>query len=97
MNRKLNPNYGQAVLKPIENGERTHGNIIIPDMGQETSRMGTIVAISPIYNFNQDSFIESKYKIGDLVVFPPMGGVIVKVDGEEFIIASVTDLLTSIE
>jgi co-chaperonin GroES (HSP10) len=96
MNKKINPNYGQAVLRPLEEGEQNFGGIVIPDMGQETSRMGTIVEISPIYNFNLGTFVESKFKVGDLVMFPPMGGVKVKVDGEDFIIASVSDLLASV-
>lgn len=97
MNKKLNPNWGQAVLKPFEEGETTFGNIIIPDMGQETSRMATIISISPIYNFNLGTLVDSQFKEGDTVIYPPMGGVKVKVDGIDYIIASVTDLLASIE
>jgi co-chaperonin GroES (HSP10) len=96
MTGKIDPNYGNAVLKPMEEGEKSFGNIVIPDMGQETSRMGTILSIAPIYNFQLGTFIESKFKVGDTVIFPPMGGVKVKVDGEDYIVASVTDLLASI-
>jgi chaperonin GroES len=97
MNKKINPNYGQVVLKPLEEGEQNFGGIVIPDMGQETSRMGTIIEISPIYNFNLGTFVESKFKVGDLVMFAPLGGCKVKVDGEDYIIISLTDLLASIE
>lgn len=97
MSKQLEPNWGQAVLKPIEEGEKTFGNIIIPDMGQETSRMATVISVSPIYNFNLGTLVESKFKEGDTVIFPPMGGVKVKVDGEDYIIASVTDLLAAIK
>jgi chaperonin GroES len=97
MNKKINANYGQAVLKPLEEGEQSYGGIVIPDMGQETSRMGHIIELSPIYNFNLGTFVDSKFKVGDLVLFAPMGGCKVKLDGEDYIIISITDLLASIE
>ena len=97
MAKILRPNYGQAVLRPLDEGEQTFGNIIIPDMGKETAKMGTILAIAPIYNFNRGELVPSIFKIGDLVILPPMGAQKVTVDKIDYLLVSTNDLLSSIE
>ena len=97
MAKFLRPNYGQAVLIPLEEGEQTFGNIIIPDMGKETAKMGTIVAIAPIYNFNKGELVPPLFKKGDLVILPPMGAQKVTVDKVDYLVVSTNDLLSSIE
>ena len=97
MGKFLKPNFGQAVLKPFEEGEKTFGNIIIPDMGKETAKIATILAIAPIYNFNRGELVESVFKVGDTVILPPMGAQKVTVDKIDYLIVSVNDLLSSIE
>jgi chaperonin GroES len=97
MSKKLNPNFGHAVLKPVEDGEQLFGNIVMPDMGNEKGRLAIVEAIEPIYNFNLGTFVESKFKIGDTVLYPPMGGQRITIDREEYIVVSVTDLLASVE
>ena len=97
MSKKITPNYGYAVLKPKEEGEQMNGGIVIPDMGQEKGRLAIVDSISPIYNFNLGEFAPTIYKVGDLVVFPPMGGQKVTLDGDDYIIVSITDLAAKIE
>lgn len=97
MSKKLNPNYGYAVLKPIEDGEQMYGNIVLPDMGTEKGRLAIIESIEPIYNFNLGTLVEPKFKKGDTVVFSTMGGQKITLDNEEYLILSVTDLLSSVE
>lgn len=96
MSKKLTPNHGYAVLSSIEGEESTYGNIIIPDMGKETGQLATVISIADIYNFNTGELVKSKFKAGDIVLFPPMGGQRVKVDGKEFLVVSITDLLVKI-
>jgi len=97
MDKKIKPNYNQAVLKPLEEGEKNISGIIIPDIGEDSSRMAEVVEIAPTYNFNLGTLVEPLFKKGDIVLFPPLGGVKIKVEGEDYIIMSVTDLLASIE
>lgn len=97
MSKKLDPGYGYAVLKPLEDGEQMYGNIVLPDMGNEKGRLAVIESIEPIYNFNLGTFVESKFKVGDTILFSPMSGSKYQLDGEDFIVISVTDLLAAIK
>lgn len=97
MSKKLDPGYGYAVLKPVEDGEQMYGNIVLPDMGNEKGKLAIIESIEPIYNFNLGTFVESKFKPGDTVLYPPMGGQRIKLDNEEYLVLSVTDLLASVK
>lgn len=97
MSKKLKPGLGQAVLRPAEDGEQLYGNIVIPDMGQETSRLAVIVDIAPIYNFNLGTMVEPYFKVGDTVLYPPLGGQKIKLDGQDYIVISSMELAASVE
>ena len=73
MSRKLKPNYGHAIIKPIEEGEKVYGNIVVPDLENSKLLQGIIIDISPIYNFNLGTEVPCKFKIGDTVLIPPLG------------------------
>lgn len=86
------PNYGKAILKPLEEGQKQVGNIIIPDMGQEKALLGEILEINPIYNYNLGEQTTSLYDVGDVVVFSPMAAQKVTVDREDYLIVSINDI-----
>lgn len=94
--KRLVPNYGQVILKPLEEGERTYGAIVIPDLENSKLLQGIIVDVAPIYNFNLGQEVPCKFKIGDIALIPPMGSQKVKLDGEEYIICGITDLPAAI-
>ncbi len=96
MAKRLVPNYGQAIIKPIEEGEKVYGNIVVPDLENTKLLQGVIIAITPIYNFNLGKEAPCKFKIGDTVLIPPMGSIKQKIDGEDFIICGITDLPAAI-
>ena len=71
---KLKPINGNVLLLPIESKEEVYGNIIIPDMGQETPSLAEVISVSPLYNFNQGVYVDPIVKPGDKVFVPRMGG-----------------------
>lgn len=96
MSKQLNPNRGYAILKPLEEHEQTYGRIIIPDVGETKSSQATIVRFSPTYNYNLGVEVECLFSVGDVVLYPAMGSQKQTLDGEDFIICAITDLLASI-
>ena len=94
---KLIPNFGQAILRPLEESEQKHGAIIIPNIGDSKPMQARIESISPTYNFQLGIEVPSKFVEGDLVLYPALGAQKVTVDREDFIICSVQDLLAKIE
>lgn len=90
------PNKGMAVLQALEESEQKYGNIVVPNIAENSAFQAKIVAIKDIYNFNRGETVPSEFKVGDIVLYPSMGATKVKVDREEYIICGVQDLLASI-
>lgn len=94
---KFKPINGIVVLKKIEEEEQTYGQIVIPDMGKEKPEIGIVVETSDTYNWHKDSYYMSKVKIGDRVVIPKMGSMVVSLDGEDYVLIKETEILAIIE
>lgn len=94
---KLKARAGNIVLKRISTEEMTIGNIIIPDVGNESALMAEIVGVSDVYNYHKGEFIPTDLKVGMKVVLPPMGAQKIKIDNEEYLITSQENCLTIIE
>lgn len=97
MNSKLKPLNGIIVLKRIEEGEQMYGAIVLPDLGKEKPELGIVVETSNTYNWNRGDYYESRVKVGDKVVIPKMGSMVVSHEGEDYILIKETEILAVIE
>lgn len=94
---KIKPLNGIVVLKKIEEEEQTYGQIVIPDMGKEKPELGIVVETSDTYNWHNDSYYKSKVQVGDKVVIPKMGSMIVSHENEDYILIKETEILAIIQ
>lgn len=94
MTKKLLPTNDRILLRPIDEGEQTYGNIVIPDMGKEKPEMGEVLAIGPgrLSEHNQLITVRS-CKVGDIVLVPKIGTLRIDFDGEEYYIAQDREIL----
>ncbi len=76
--------FNGVIIKPIEEEESTHGNIIVPDMGKEKNIKGEVVSVGPGYHSATGAFIETTVKVGNVVLLPQMGPVKVDHEGVEY-------------
>jgi|TARA_R110000803_G_scaffold161553_1_gene225221 chaperonin GroES len=88
--------FNAVIVKPIEIGETTVGNIIVPDLGNEKNEIGEIVAIGPGQNTLMGTFVETISKVGDIVVLPTMGFTKLPYDGEEYYVGPENQILAKI-
>jgi len=93
---KLKARAGNIVLKRISTEEMTIGNIIIPDVGNESALMAEIIDVSDVYNYQKGEFVPTDLRVGMKVVLPPMGAQKIKIDNEEYLITSQENCLTEI-
>lgn len=42
MAKNIRPTNDRILVKPIDEGEKTYGSIVIPDMGKEKPEMGEV-------------------------------------------------------
>ena len=94
---KLKPTSGHVVLRPIEEEELMAGNIIIPDMGREKPEMAEVIAVTPIFNFNTDTIVPLDVKVGDKVLIPKMGAQTITLEGEEYYITQLSQIIAILE
>jgi len=85
----LKPINGHILVKPIGGHEITPGGIYIPDTAREKLNEAEIIAIA------KDATDE--VVVGDRVIFKEFGGTAIKVQGEDYIIITVDDLLVKYE
>ncbi len=101
MNKKLKPLNDQVVLK-LKEEEKPKGNIIIPDIGQEKPILAEVIETGPgVFNFHKGLFVEfellSDVKKGDIVILPKMGAQVTSLNGDEYYICQVGQLLAIVE
>lgn len=79
---------GQRVLvQRVEEDQKTASGIIIPDNAKEKPLTGSVKAVS------KEVSEEGEVKEGDTVVFAKYSGTEIKLDGEEYLVMNIDDIL----
>jgi chaperonin GroES len=94
---KFRPLHDRVVVRRIEENEKSPGGIIIPDTAKEKPMEGEIVAIGPGARNERGEIVPLDVKAGDRVLFGKWSGTEVKVDGEELLIMTESDIMGVIE
>ena len=100
MSKELLPTNDRILIKPIDEGEQTCGNIVIPDMGKEKPEMGVVLAVGPgrQSELNPDKLITVKScKVGDTVLVPKIGTLRIDFEGEEYYLAQDREVLAVVK
>lgn len=97
-NKMLHPTNDRILVKPIDEGEQTYGNIVIPDLGKERPEMGTVLAVGPgrLSEYGKSIPVRS-CRVGDTVLVPKIGTLRVDFEGEEYFIAQDREILAVIK
>lgn len=89
---------GQRVLvKRLEAEEVSAGGIVLPDTAQEKPQEAEVVTLGTGGKDDNGSDIEFSVKAGDKVLISKYGGTDVKVDGQDLLIISESDILGIVE
>ena len=87
------PLNDKVVILPIEEGETTYGNIIVPDTGGEKPEIGTVLAVGPGRISTNGTLIPNRLEVGVTVMVPKFGAQKVEIENEIYIIAGESDVL----
>ena len=83
--KQIQPTNGHVLLKLAEREAVTAGGIVLPDSAREKLNEGEVVNIA--------AGASEEIAIGDRVIFKGFSGTETKVDGEEYLIVPVDDIL----
>ena len=85
---------GQRVLvKRLEAEEISAGGILLPDTAQEQPQEAEVVSLGLGGKDDDGKAIEFSVKVGDKVLISKYGGTEVKIDGQDLLILSESDIL----
>tara|TARA_R110001606_G_scaffold3250_2_gene14141 strand:- start:350 stop:646 length:297 start_codon:yes stop_codon:yes gene_type:complete len=87
------PMGDRIVILPVEEGEQTYGNIVVPDMGKEKPEIGEVLAVGPGRIGTNGVLIPNTLKVGQTVMVPKFGAQVVELNREKYIMASENDVL----
>jgi chaperonin GroES len=90
---KLRPLHDRVVVKRIDAEDKTAGGIIIPDTAKDKPSQGEVVAVGPGGRDEAGKLIPIDLEAGDRVLFGKWSGTEVKLDGQELLIMTESDIM----
>ena len=94
---KIRPLHDRVVVKRMEEERTSAGGIVIPDSATEKPQIGEVIAVGNGKVTDSGDIRALDVKVGDQVYFGTYSGTAIKVDGEEVLIMSESDLLAIVE
>ena len=94
---KIRPLHDRVVVRRMEEETKTAGGIVLPDSATEKPSRGEVHAVGPGKTLDNGDVRAVGVKVGDKVVFGQYAGSTVKIDGEELLILSETELFGVLE
>ncbi|CCQ94575.1 chaperonin small subunit [[Clostridium] ultunense Esp] len=91
----LKPLGDRVVIKLVEAEEKTKSGIVLPSSAKEQPQMAEVVAIGA--DILNDEKKKDQIKVNDRVIFSKYAGTEVKIDGEEYTILKLNDILAVVE
>jgi len=94
---KIRPLHDRVIVKRLEEARTTASGIVIPDTATEKPDQGEVIAVGPGKKDDNGKVITLDVKVGDKVLFGKYAGQTVKIDGNEFLVMTESDLMGVIE
>lgn len=93
----IRPLQDRVVVRRTEEETKSAGGIVIPDSAAEKPSQGEVIAVGPGKKLDNGAVQEVDLKAGDRVLFGQYAGSTVKLDGEELLIMSESEVFGVIE
>ncbi|MEM6707229.1 MAG: co-chaperone GroES [Pseudomonadota bacterium] len=94
---KIRPLHDRVVVRRLEEETKTAGGIVLPDSATEKPSQGEVLAVGNGRILDSGDVRALDVKVGDKVLFGQYGGSTVKVDGEELLVLSETEIFGVLE
>ena len=89
---KFTPLHDKVLVKRTEEEERSAGGIVLPGSATEKPSQGEVIAVGPGKKSENGDVSPVGVAVGDTVIFGQYGGNEIKIDGEEYLILSESDI-----
>jgi chaperonin GroES len=89
----LKPLSDKVLVLPSKGEEKTKSGIVIPDSAKDKPNEGKVVAVGPGRKTDEGKVIDMEVKVGDVIVYTGYSGTKIKINDEEHLILSESDIL----
>ena len=89
---KFTPLHDKVLVKRTEEEEKCAGGIVLPGSATEKPSQGEVVAVGPGKKTENGDVSPVGVSVGDTVIFGQYGGNEIKIDGDEYLILSESDI-----
>ncbi len=93
----LKPLHDRIIVEAAAKEEKTAGGIILPDTAQEKPLKGTVLAVGPGKRLDSGTMAPMDVKVGDTVIYGKYSGTEVTLDGSDYVILRLEDVLAVLE
>ena len=94
---RFQPLHDRVLIRRVAQEEKTAGGIIIPDTAKEKPMEGEIVAVGPGARDETGKVVPLDVRPGDRILFGKWSGSEIKIDGEDLLIMTESDIMGVIE
>lgn len=94
---KFRPLHDRVLIRRVEQEEMTAGGIMIPDTAREKPMEGEVLAVGPGARDEDGNRRPLDVEIGDRVLFGKWSGTEIRLDGEELMIMTESDIMGLVE
>jgi chaperonin GroES len=92
----LKPLGDKIIVRPVAKEEKSKAGIILPETVEEKPQEGVVTAVGT-GKLVEGKLMPLEVKVGDRVIFTKYSPTEFKIDGEEFLILSESDILAILE
>ena len=89
---KFTPLHDKVLVKRTEEEEKSAGGIVLPGSATEKPSQGEVIAVGPGKKSENGDVSPVGVTVGDTVIFGQYGGNEIKIDGDEYLILSESDI-----
>ena len=89
---KFTPLHDKVLVKRTEEEEKSAGGIVLPGSATEKPSQGEVIAVGPGKKSENGDVSPVGVEVGDTVIFGQYGGNEIKIDGDEYLILSESDI-----
>lgn len=89
----IKPTMDKIVIKLVKEEDKTSGGIFIPDSAKEASQKGEVIAVGQGKFLDNGERQSLEVNVGDVVLYTKYSGTDFKLEGQEYKILPVADVL----
>jgi len=90
---KIEPIGERVLVEVLEEASQTPAGIILPETAKEKPQRGVVLAVGESESEDE----EPQIKVGDKIIFAKYSGTEIEIDGKEYLILEMSDILARIK